>query len=120
MSDRDSDFGAFISGFVIGGLVGAAVSLLLAPQSGEETRTMIRERGIELKEQVEQTAMETRAKAEKLAQEARERAEELQKKGQVILEEQRSRIEHAVETGKQAAKRKKPEAKTEGEAPAEA
>ncbi|MGH2607283.1 MAG: YtxH domain-containing protein, partial [Anaerolineales bacterium] len=54
MSDRDSDFGAFFSGFVIGGLVGAAVALLMAPQSGEETRHMIRDKGIELKDQVEQ------------------------------------------------------------------
>ena len=41
MANNDSDFGAFISGFLIGGLVGAAVALLMAPQSGEETRTMI-------------------------------------------------------------------------------
>ena len=58
MADRDGDFGAFISGFVIGGLVGAAVALLLAPQSGEETRTLIRDRSIEIRDQVEQTAAE--------------------------------------------------------------
>ncbi len=37
MSERD-EFGAFLVGFVIGGLSGAIVSLLFAPQSGEETR----------------------------------------------------------------------------------
>ncbi|MBN2678350.1 MAG: YtxH domain-containing protein, partial [Anaerolineaceae bacterium] len=37
MSDRD-DFGAFIVGFLAGGLAGAAVALLFAPQSGAETR----------------------------------------------------------------------------------
>ena len=42
MGDNNSDFGAFLAGFVIGGLVGAATALLLAPQSGEETRTIIR------------------------------------------------------------------------------
>lgn len=123
MSDRDSDFGAFISGFVIGGLVGAAVALLLAPQSGEETRTIIREKGIELKDQVEQTAAETRAKAEQLAQDARDRAQDLQKRGQVILEEQKTRIEKAVDSGKRATRSKKKDEgkdKKKGEAPAEA
>ncbi|HEY42463.1 MAG TPA: YtxH domain-containing protein [Anaerolineae bacterium] len=109
MAERDSDFGAFITGFVVGGLVGAAVALLLAPQSGEETRTMIRDKGIELKDQVEQTATETRVKAEQMAQDAREKARDLQQRGQVILEEQRSRIEQAVETGKRATRRKKTE-----------
>ena len=74
MSDRNGDFGAFVSGFVIGGLVGAAAALLLAPQSGEETRTLIRDKGIELKDQVEQTASDTRARAEELAKEARTKA----------------------------------------------
>ena len=32
MSDRD-DFGAFLIGFTVGGLAGAVVALLFAPQS---------------------------------------------------------------------------------------
>ena len=47
MADNDSDFGAFFTGLVVGGLVGAAVALMLAPQSGEETRAQIRQRSIE-------------------------------------------------------------------------
>ena len=50
MSDRD-DFGAFIVGFLVGGLTGAAVALLFAPQSGAETRALIREKAIEIKRQ---------------------------------------------------------------------
>lgn len=46
MSDRnESDFGAFLAGFIIGSLVGAAAALVLAPQSGEQTRSQIVERG---------------------------------------------------------------------------
>jgi len=37
-------FGFFI-GVVVGGLVGATVALLLAPESGEKLRNLIRERG---------------------------------------------------------------------------
>ena len=44
MSDS-KDFGAFLIGFIVGGLTGAAVALLFAPQSGEETRELIHEKG---------------------------------------------------------------------------
>jgi gas vesicle protein len=43
--------GDFLAGFLIGALVGAAAALLLAPHSGEETRILIRDKGIELKDQ---------------------------------------------------------------------
>lgn len=38
---KDSGFGSFLAGLVIGGLVGAAIGLLLAPQAGEELREQV-------------------------------------------------------------------------------
>jgi gas vesicle protein len=38
---KDSGFGSFLAGVVIGGLIGAALGLLLAPQTGEELREQI-------------------------------------------------------------------------------
>jgi gas vesicle protein len=76
MTDRD-EFGAFLIGFVVGGLTGAAVSLLLAPQSGAETRAIIRERAIELRDQASVTVDEAYARAEAAAAEARIRLDEL-------------------------------------------
>lgn len=35
---KDSGFGSFLAGVVIGGFIGAALGLLLAPQTGEELR----------------------------------------------------------------------------------
>ena len=40
---KDSGFGSFLAGVVIGGLIGAALGLLLAPQTGEELRGQIDE-----------------------------------------------------------------------------
>jgi gas vesicle protein len=37
----DSGFGSFVAGLVIGGLIGAAIGLLLAPESGEEMREQV-------------------------------------------------------------------------------
>jgi len=38
---KDSGFGSFLAGMVIGGLVGAAIGLLLAPQTGDELREQV-------------------------------------------------------------------------------
>jgi gas vesicle protein len=38
---KDSGFGSFLAGVVIGGLIGAAIGLLLAPSSGEEMREQV-------------------------------------------------------------------------------
>jgi gas vesicle protein len=35
---KDSGTGSFLAGVVIGGLIGAAIGLLLAPETGEEMR----------------------------------------------------------------------------------
>ena len=48
-------FGFFI-GVVVGGLVGATVALLLAPESGESLRSLIRERGAAFLGEVKQAA----------------------------------------------------------------
>ncbi len=143
MSDNDSDFGSFLVGFIMGGLVGASVALLIAPQSGEETRTLIREKSIELKDKAVETAEEARLRTEKALDDARARAEsaytearsradelskmtkeratELQKRGQVVLEEQKTRIGGAIDAGKKATSRKGQEkSETKGdEKPAE-
>ena len=106
MSQRD-DFGSFVSGFLVGGMMGAVVALLMAPQSGEETRTLIRDKSYELRDasmaqaeeayrRAEHAANEARSRAEALAAQARARAEELAQQGQVVLEEQRARLEGAI------------------------
>ena len=108
MSDRD-EFGAFLIGFVIGGLTGAVVSLLLAPQSGEETRVYIKERAIELGNEANETALtvskevenragEYRTKAEELAVKARASVEDLSKKGATVLEEQKTKLNEVVQS----------------------
>jgi gas vesicle protein len=38
---RDSGFGSFLAGAVIGGMIGAAIGLLLAPESGDRLRAQV-------------------------------------------------------------------------------
>jgi gas vesicle protein len=91
MSDRD-EFGAFLVGFVVGGLAGAVTALLLAPQSGDETRTVIKEKAIELKDKASDSFDDAYDKAGDYVKTAKEKAVELQHKGQVVLEEQKARL----------------------------
>jgi gas vesicle protein len=86
MSDRD-EFGAFLVGFIVGGLTGAVVSLLFAPQSGEETRALIKDKSIELRDKAQQSAEEALARAEQVASDARARADELAKVARSRAEE---------------------------------
>ena len=108
MAERD-EFGAFLIGFIIGGLTGAAVSLLMAPQTGEETREYLKERAIELRDkaadtaqttysQVETTAGEVRSRAGEIASKARTSAEEQVSRGRVLLEEQKNKITDTVQS----------------------
>ena len=55
MSDNSNEFGAFMSGLLIGGIAGAITALLLAPQSGEETRKVIIDKSIEIKDKALET-----------------------------------------------------------------
>lgn len=106
MSSKD-EFGAFLIGFLVGGITGAVASLLLAPQSGEETRTVIKERAIELRDKASETAEEVYAKAEEAANEAVKRAEallndakekavEAKEKGQHLYEEQKTKLSKKI------------------------
>ena len=117
MSDHD-DFGAFLVGFLVGGVSGAITALLLAPQSGEETRTMIKDRSIELRDQASATVEESLDKAEKAANDAIKKAEtlleqaktkatEVAEQGQVVLEDTKAK---AAKTVKSATKGDKGEA----------
>jgi gas vesicle protein len=103
MSDRNDSFGAFLAGLVLGGLAGGIVALLFAPQSGEETRTIIRDKAIELRDAASETYEETMSRAEKTANDAMKKAEtvynqaktkasEVAKKGQVMLDEQKEKL----------------------------
>ncbi|MFN2217168.1 MAG: YtxH domain-containing protein [Anaerolineae bacterium] len=79
--------GDFLAGFLVGALVGAAAALLFAPMSGEETRVMIREKGVELGHRADEMSAEARKRAEELQLQAKERAEALQDRVKVAVEE---------------------------------
>jgi gas vesicle protein len=51
MSERN-DFGSFMGGLLMGSIVGALAALVLAPQSGEETRKLLKDKAFELGKEI--------------------------------------------------------------------
>ncbi len=74
---ESNNFGSFVMGFVVGALSGAIASLLMAPQTGDEARQLIKDKAIELKEKSGTTFEETKQKAEEAYKEALAKAQEL-------------------------------------------
>jgi len=52
MCDCNNSGGSFMGGMLIGVLVGGALGLLYAPQSGKETRKFIRDKALDVKDKV--------------------------------------------------------------------
>jgi len=82
-----------VSFFVAGVGIGAAIALLFAPQSGEETRKRIVEKAQEGKDYVASKGREIR-----------KQAEELVDQGKVLVNKQKARLADVLESGKQVAR----------------
>lgn len=102
--------GYFVAGLLfgslLGGLVGAIMMMLLAPQSGKKTRKQIQRKGRDLREQTAETiedgVKQVRTKAHHIATGIHDQAEDLQQQGQDMFDEQRERWSPVVEAGKTA------------------
>jgi gas vesicle protein len=55
---------SFFRGLIIGGMLGAAVALVLAPSSGEELQKQLRDRSDQIRNEVNQASAARRAELE--------------------------------------------------------
>jgi gas vesicle protein len=89
-SDR-GDAGGYLGWFFLGGVLGAAAALLMAPKTGRETRELLAEHGNEVAK-----------RAQAMATDAQGRAGEWLDKSRELFEEQTQRLMTAFEAGKDA------------------
>jgi gas vesicle protein len=90
---------SFFTGFFVGALVGGAAALLMAPQSGEETRAQIRDKGIELKERAETTYGEVISEIEDSTGELRTRLEGLSSKMDELIAQGKDEFQRLTRRG---------------------
>lgn len=79
MDNRKEGLG-FLFGLLVGSVVGASIAVIVAPQSGEKTREMLRDRALDVKE-----------RAADFAHDLLEDYDELVQRGKQIVTERRGR-----------------------------
>jgi gas vesicle protein len=80
MSDNNNSAGTVLVAFALGAIAGAAIALLYAPSTGEETRRKLAEK----------------------AREGRDKAEAYARQGREFIDRQRENVTAAVERGREA------------------
>lgn len=79
MSKNNEGMG-FVLGILVGAIVGASAAIVLTPQSGEETRGMIRNQAADLKEKMAELTADYKAKMADLAEEYKATASQYREK----------------------------------------
>ena len=102
-----SDSGEKFFYFLLGGVVGAVTALLVAPQSGKETREMIAGRAKEGAEYVTAKTRQVADVANSASRNLQNQAAEFIDRGVDVLSRQREQLTAAVEAGKQAYREEK-------------
>lgn len=91
--------------FLVGLSLGALAGILYAPQSGEQTRDMLRSKADEGRDRVQQTVSDVRDKVGNLrsqVNDARDQAVDIAGRGKQAVTRQIDQFQAAVEAGKQA------------------
>jgi gas vesicle protein len=91
MANDRNDAAGYLGWFFLGGVIGAAAALLMAPKTGRETREILAERSNEVAK-----------RAQAMANDAQGRAGEWFDKSRELFEEQTQRLMTAFEAGKDA------------------
>jgi gas vesicle protein len=97
MSEERGYSGSAVAlGFILGGVLGASLAMLFAPESGRRTRERLRD-----------LAADMRDKTIDLSEEFRDKAEDAVERGREVYEEKKSILSAAVQAGKEAIQRER-------------
>jgi len=79
--DQDNDYSVGTAAFLAGALIGAGVALLLAPQSGAETRGMLRDYAGRAKDELRERGKEAKATLDNALERGKQAFESVKEQG---------------------------------------
>jgi len=80
--------GKFFAGCVIGGALGALAGVLLAPQSGEETRELLSDASKDVVKKTDKTVKDIQDKADDVVSDMQKKGDEIMDKIQSLINKQ--------------------------------
>lgn len=81
--------GKFLAGFIVGGALGAIAGVLLAPQSGEETRELLNDASKDIAQKTDKTVKDIQDKADTVVSELQQKSDEIMDRIQSIINKQK-------------------------------
>jgi gas vesicle protein len=102
MAGDSSSGGGFVPGLLLGLLAGATLAMVAAPQSGEDTRDILRAKAREATDRSRDAAGDVRAGVGTTTNDLLER-------GRAIVEGARARVDGAIAEGRDAAEQQRNE-----------
>jgi gas vesicle protein len=101
--DRDDlNFIGALGLLAVGAVIGAAVALILAPKTGDETRELLREKGTDWARQARERGAEFARRAQETVGDAQVRAQEYLGRGREVVEDTSAQLKAAFEAGRGA------------------
>lgn len=81
--------GKFLAGFIVGGALGAVAGIILAPQSGEETRDLLSDTSKDVAKRTDKTVKEIQNKADIVVSDLQKKSDEIMDKIQTLINKQK-------------------------------
>lgn len=81
--------GKFLAGVIVGGAIGAIAGIILAPQSGEETRELLNDASKDIIKKTDKTVKEIQDRADVVVSDLQKKGDEIMDKIQDLINKQK-------------------------------
>ncbi len=98
----------FLSGLLVGGVIGAVAAVLLAPNSGRATREQLREKGYEIRDRIQQATSDLQGQARTVTEDVKEKAQTFVEDAQTMMDQRRDQVSRVADAARETWEKNEP------------